>query len=191
MQRDALEASRETTVKGFAAALFAPPKEIAPVNRIGSREIRDGRPRTPKWSAERGRLKNYIGPAIGKRPIADVVGDEVWKIVDKVLRAGQSDFAERLKVDCNRIWRAAVLAKKCAHNLVADLPVVRVPKSKHRPAILIPQRYGDLLRAIDGYTCRTEVSTRYLPKILPHLALRSAAIRWPLWSMINLEAAEL
>ena len=112
--------------------------------------------------------------------------------MDKLVADTKVETARRLHQHCVRLWKYAVRKHHCAHNVMAEIDPIKAAKPKHMPAIEEPRRYGELLlRAMEGYGKRAELSTKYLLRILPHICLRSSEVRWARWSWINFETAEM
>lgn len=193
MQRRAREAeARGTTVREIGDIVFATPvSDGPPLEKVGSLEIRDGKPRKPQGWAERGRLVKYLYPSLGGRPIKTVVAQDVERILDKLVASTKVETARRLHQHCVRLWKYAVKKHHCAHNVIAEIDPIPAPKGRHLPSIEEPRRYGELLRALEGYGKRAELGTKYLLRVLPHLCLRSSEIRWARWSWVNFERAEM
>lgn len=140
------------------------------------------------------RLTKYVYPALGERPIASVTEKELAAIIAAVAGAGHIEQARRLQATCKIIWRAAVKAHACGTNIVKGIETIKRAKGKkqkHYNSIQDPRRFGDLLRAIEGYTNEKQPALVALLKILPHIFLRSNEIRELRWTWIDWENAEI
>lgn len=153
--------------------------------------------RRPEWVEShavsvKGRLDNYILPAFGSKPIAEVTAADVRAMLLKIEARGTVEAAKRVKVICGQIFRHAV-----AHGLLEYDPsaalkpseLFRKVEKKHFAAVTDPKELAPLLRSIEGYSGGME--TRCALRLLPLLLMRPGELRHLEWSEIDVEAAQV
>ncbi|WP_343529055.1 integrase arm-type DNA-binding domain-containing protein [Sphingomonas sp.] len=121
---------------------------------------------------------------IAKRPIAAITPHELLDVLKRVERRGHHETALRLRSFAGRVFRYGFATLRTERN-PADIlrGALTVPRVKHHAAIVEPEKVGDLLRAIDGYTGRPE--TLHALRIAPHVFLRPGELRQAKWSEID------
>ncbi|QJU57003.1 tyrosine-type recombinase/integrase [Sphingomonas sp. AP4-R1] len=131
---------------------------------------------------------DLLDSAIGNRPISDITPHELLAALRKIERRGHHETAQRLRAFAGRVFRYGFATLRTEHN-PADIlrGALTIPRVRHHAAILEPRGIGQLLRAIDDYTGRTE--TRIALKLAPHLFVRPGELRQACWSEIDLKAA--
>jgi integrase len=153
--------------------------------------------RKPEWVEShavsvKGRLDNYILPAFGSKPIAEVTAADVRAMLLKIEARGTVEAAKRVKVICGQVFRYAV-----AHNLVAHDPsaalkpseLFRKVEKRHFAAVTDPKELAPLLRSIDGYT--GSIESRCALRLLPMLLMRPGELRNLEWSEIDVDVAQV
>jgi hypothetical protein len=99
------------------------------------------------------RLKSYLLPYLGKRPIAAITAQELLGVLRRVEARGRNETAHRVRSLAGRIFRFAVATGRATHDVAADLQDALVPvASRNFASVTDPAKVGELLRAIDGYT---------------------------------------
>ena len=133
-------------------------------------------------------LMKYLGPALGKMPVADIVPTDILAVLKQVERRGKLETARRLLQLASNVFRYAVATARLASDPTRDLRGALIaPKPKHHGAITDPAQVGALLRAIDGY--EGHVITLYALKLSPHVFVRPGELRFAEWSEIEFERA--
>lgn len=153
--------------------------------------------RKPEWVDShavsiKGRLDNYILPAFGSKPIAEVTAADVRTMLLKIEARGTVEAAKRVKVICGQVFRYAVAHDYIAHDPSAALKpseLFRKVEKRHFAAVTDPKELAPLLRSIEGYT--GSIETRCALRLLPMLLLRPGELRHLEWSEIDLEAAQV
>jgi len=135
-----------------------------------------------------GRLVADVFPYIGARPIAQIDPPELLKVLRRIEERGVVETAHRALENCGQIFRYAVATGRAVSNPARDLKdALRKPVVQHFPAITSPARFGDLLRACDGYRGTHVVRTAL--KLAPMVLLRPGELRHARWEEIDLKAA--
>jgi len=153
--------------------------------------------RKPEWVEShavsvKGRIDNYILPAFGSKPIAEVTAADVRTMLLKIEARGTVEAAKRVKVICGQVFRYAVAHDLVTHDPSAALKpseLFRKVEKRHFAAVTDPKELAPLLRSIEGYS--GSIETRCALRLLPLLLLRPGELRHLEWSEIDLEAAQI
>lgn len=135
------------------------------------------------------RLELYVFPYIGRRPVGEVTPPELLAVLRRLEARGVTDTAHRARDTCSQVFRFAVAEGRVTSDPARDLAgALKTHQTKHIPAITEPVRFGELLRAIDGY--RGIPATREGLKLAALVFLRPGAeLRAAEWSEFDLDAA--
>lgn len=129
-------------------------------------------------------FRDLLDPHIGMTPIGDISPPDLLTALKRIERRGHHETAVRTRGFAGRIFRYAIATLRARHNHADILRgALIVPRVTHRAAILDPRHVGELLRAIDAYTGRTE--TRIALQLAPHVFLRPGELRTAEWSDID------
>ena len=153
--------------------------------------------RKPEWVEShavsvKGRLDNYILPAFGSKPIAEVTAADVRTMLLKIEARGTVEAAKRVKVICGQVFRYAAAHDLIQHDPSAALKpseLFRKVDKRHFAAVTDPKELAPLLRSIEGYTGGIE--TRCALRLLPMLLMRPGELRHLEWSEIDVDAAQV
>lgn len=134
-------------------------------------------------------LDSHLVPAIGREGITNITAPMLLTALRRIEARGTHETAHRCRALCGRIFRYAIATGRAERDPSSDLrgalaPVVSTP----RAAITAPDRIGELLRAIDGYTGNG--STLYALRLAPLVFTRPGELRAAEWSEFDLDAAE-
>lgn len=148
----------------------------------------------PKWSATNARhvlarLKSYVFPVLGVRPIREITAPELLAAMRRVEDRGAVFSAHRTLQNCGQVFRYAVACGKAERDPSQDLRGALAPtKEKHHASVTEPKAVAELLRAIDGY--QGTLATRCALNLAPLVFVRPGELRHAEWSEIDLEAGE-
>lgn len=135
------------------------------------------------------RLENFVYPYIGTRPIGNITAPDLLAVLRRIESRGIHETAHRTRALCGRIFRYAVATGRAERDVTADLRgALTTAVTAHHSAIVDPQRVGELLRAIDGYTGQPETAAAL--RLAPLVFLRPGELRAAQWTEIDLDAAE-
>lgn len=136
-----------------------------------------------------GRLKKYIYPLLGRRPVGEVTAPDLLSALRRIEEAGNIETARRCKQHVSRTYRYAIAAGKATHNPAAGLEeaLAAKPRPKHFAAITDPDKLGALLRAIEGFDGTPPV--RAALRVAPYLLVRPGELRQMEWAEVNLDGA--
>lgn len=135
------------------------------------------------------RLENFVYPYIGTRPIGNITAPDLLAVLRRIESRGIHETAHRTRALCGRVFRYAVATGRAERDVSADLRgALTTAVTAHHSAIVEPQRVGELLRAIDGYTGQPETGAAL--RLAPLVFLRPGELRAAQWTEIDLDAAE-
>ena len=107
------------------------------------------------------RLKTFVYPKLGSRPIESITGLELLEVLKAVADKNKAHTAERIRQLFSQIAQ-----DKATTDVAASIKgKIKVPKKKPHPAITEHTKFAQLLRAIDGY--QGSVLTAAALKLLP------------------------
>jgi integrase len=135
-------------------------------------------------------VDNYLNPAFGNRPIAQISAQDFLPLLKGIEEQGKSETAHRVRALASRIFCYAHATGRAPQGDVtvslkdALAPAVVV----HHATITDPEKVGGLLLAIDSYSGLPE--TRCALKLAPLVMLRPRELRFGEWTEINFEKAE-
>lgn len=131
---------------------------------------------------------DLVFPWIGTRPIADIDAPEMLKLLRRIEDRGAHETAHRTKQRCGQVFRYAIATHRASRDPTADLRGALTPaKTTHRAAVTDPDKVGELLRAIEGYTGSFVV--RCALKLAPLAFSRPGELRQAEWAEIDLDSA--
>lgn len=135
-----------------------------------------------------GRLKNYIIPAFGKKPLSSINTPEVFQFLKQLQAEGKIETAHRVKQIISMIFRYAIVNGSASYDPTSSLGrgMLISPRANHYPTLLEPEKIGGLMRAIDGYE---SIIVRYALKLLALTFLRPGELRHGRWEEVDLEEA--
>lgn len=148
---------------------------------------------SPTWSDSHAywvlrRLEQYVFPAIGARPIADLKAPDILNVLRRIENVAL-ETAHRVKFVIGQIFRYAVGSGRAERDWTADLKGQLSPRSqKHHAAITDPKELVGLLRAIDGFSGTYTVKCAM--QLAPLVFLRPGELRQAEWSEFDLVSAE-
>lgn len=153
--------------------------------------------RKPEWVEShavsiKGRLDNYILPAFGSKPIAEITAADVRTMLLKIEARGTVEAAKRVKVICGQVFRHAAAHDLIQHDPSAALKpseLFRKVEKRHFAAVTDPKELAPLLRSVEGYN--GSIETRCSLRLLPLLLMRPGELRHLEWSEIDVEAAQI
>ena len=133
-------------------------------------------------------LLKLLGPEFGKRPVADIMPQELLHELRKHERRGRLEATRQLRSFASRVFRYAAATARAerdpAQMLIGALISVRV---KHFAAITDPIEFGGLLRAIDDY--QGDPAVLHALKLSPHVFQRPGEIRQMEWAEVDFKKA--
>jgi integrase len=128
-------------------------------------------------------LERDLFPWIGQRLIKDITGNEILATLRKIEERGAVETADRGLMLCRQIWTFVALdgIPDATRGIKEKLAPYR---GKNFAAIIEPTKFGELLRAIDGY--KGGVIVRTALKLAPLLFQRPQNLRTMQWAHLDL-----
>jgi integrase len=133
-------------------------------------------------------LLKLLGSDFGKRAVADITPQELLHELRKHERRGRLETARELRSFASRVFRYAAATARAERDPAQLLMgALTAPTVKHFSAIIEPNEFGGLLRAIDGY--QGDPSVMYALKLTPHVFQRPGELRQMEWAEVDFEKA--
>ena len=130
-------------------------------------------------------LERDLFPLLGNRPIKEITGKEILATLRKVEERGAVETADRGLMICRQVWTFVALdgVPDATRGIKEKLAPYR---GKNFAAIIEPQRFGELLRAIDQY--KGGIIVRTALKLAPMLFQRPLNLRTMQWEHLDLKS---
>jgi integrase len=136
------------------------------------------------------RMEKDLFSALGKVPIGSVTAPMLLTVLRRVEKRGVFETAHSLRQTAGQVFRYGIQTGRCDRNPAADLQGALKPiRTRHMAAVLEPDKVGELLRAIDGYS--GQPLTRGALVLSALLFQRPGNIRQMEWKWIDFERALL
>jgi integrase len=133
-------------------------------------------------------LLSKLSPSLGKRPIAEISPHELLAVLKAVEGKGKRETARRLRSFSSRVFRYAVVTARATIDPAQALQGALIaPTVTHRAAIIEPEAFGALLRAIDAYA--GQPATQLALRFTAHVFQRPGEIRKAEWAEIDFDKA--
>jgi integrase len=193
LARERKNAARELVERGIDPSALRKTEKLAKADSVEAIALEYFGTRTDITDKTRAkdfkRLKKYIFPSIGKRPISAVEPPELLTALRRVEALKILETAHRTLAVCGRVWRYAIATGRATRDITSDLrgalqPVVVTSFA----AITDPKKLGELLRAIDGYSGQPMACAAL--KLGPMLFTRPGELRLAEWSEFQMKGAE-
>lgn len=138
---------------------------------------------------QKGLLDKNLIPYLGSIPVNEITPPILLQCLRKVEERGALETARRTKQVSGQIFRYAVATGRTDRDPSYDLRgALKAPKRGHFAAITEPKAFGELLRAIDGFTGSFIVKTAL--QLAPLLFVRPGELRHMEWLEIDFDKAE-
>ena len=129
-----------------------------------------------------------MGADFGKRPVTDITPQELLHELQKHERRGRLETANLLRAFASRVFRFAVATARAERDPAQLLiGALTTPRVKHFAAIIDPNEFGALLRAIEDY--QGDPAVMYALKLTPHVFQRAGELRQMEWAEVNFDKA--
>jgi len=134
------------------------------------------------------RLELHVLPRLGARLLPTITASDVRDVCDRIVKADHAETAHRTHTIINQIFDWAqsrdMLENNPSRRLKGAYPS---PEAKNIAAIVRPEPFGHLLRAIDDYS--GHLVTRAALRLAPHVFLRPAELRGATWDEFDFDTA--
>jgi len=129
-------------------------------------------------------LKLDVYPAIGSRDPRAVTEDDIAAILEKIVKRGSPQSANKVRSICQKIFQYAIEKREMDANPVARIKPVQTPPVESHRALSVKE-IGPFLKALDA------IETREINRIAIHLLLltftRKDELRLAKWHEFDLE----
>jgi integrase len=134
-------------------------------------------------------LDDWLNPSIGSIHVKKLRAAEVLAVCRRLEAKGKHESAHRARALASRVMRYGVATGRCEHDPCAYLRGALKPvKVTNRAAITEPGKFGEMLRAIDGY--QGQPSCMYALRLAPLVFVRPGELRAAEWSEFDLDSKE-
>ncbi|HKT28779.1 tyrosine-type recombinase/integrase [Dyella sp.] len=134
-------------------------------------------------------MENDIFPWLGDRPIGSIEPRDLLVRLQEIQQRGAKETGHRLRRWLSHVFRYAIVKGVAERDPAADLQGALKPIDQNNfPTITEPERIGELLRAIEGYS--GTYITRAALKLSPLVFTRPGELRFAEWSEFDLEKGE-
>ncbi len=124
-------------------------------------------------------------PGIGSRPIAEISATEILAVLRPIEARGRQETAKKLRGAIGQVFRFAIATARAERDPTGALRgALAMPVVRHRAAIIKPNAFGGLLRAIAIYNGAPE--TRAALEILALTFVRPGELRSAEWAEFDL-----
>ena len=132
------------------------------------------------------RLQKDVFPWIGSKPLAEVTAPTLLQTLRRVEARGVRETVHSICQSCGQVFRYGVATGRCERNPAADLRgALRPVLVKHMAAIVDPEGFAFLLRAIEDY--RGSLVTRTALQLSALTFQRPGNLRAMQWVNLELE----
>jgi integrase len=157
--REHAEQARKLLANGVDPAKHRKAARSAPTDVLTFRKLADewlqsqaGRSRAAVTLAKHRWLLSLVRPSLDAMAVVDIKPMHVLDALKKIEARGRFDTARRCRATLSRAFKLAVSTGRMENDPAAPLAgsdALRPPETKHRPAIVEPKAFGQLLRKID------------------------------------------
>jgi integrase len=133
-------------------------------------------------------LLSLARPALGARPIAEIMAPDILAVLRAVEYRGRHETAKRLRATIGEVFRYAVATGRAQGDPTGALKgALAAPVVNHRAAIIESKAFGGLLRAVATYEGSPETCSAL--ELLALTFVRPGELRAAEWSEFDLDRA--
>ncbi len=133
------------------------------------------------------RFNKYLYPSLGRRKISDIEVGDIRELLLFVAET-RNETARKLHGLLSELYRFAALRGYVAYDPTQALKgLLKSGEKKHFPYVTDHTRLGEVLWSIDRSTAAIPVAIEL--RMLPHVFLRPAELRFATWDEIDLDEA--
>ncbi|HTV32021.1 MAG TPA: integrase arm-type DNA-binding domain-containing protein [Methylocella sp.] len=127
-------------------------------------------------------------PALGQLPLDEITPADVLAVLRLIEARGRYETAARVRAIIGEIFRYAIATGRAGNDPTYALRGALIaPAARHRAALVKPEAFGGLLRAISAYEGAPE--TRLALELLALTFVRPGELRSALWAEFDLDVA--
>lgn len=132
------------------------------------------------------RLEKDLIPLLGDRPIDKIEPPEILAACRRAESRGAIETAHRLRSICSQVFCYSVSLGIAKSDPTRDLRgALKTPKEKQFAALTEPKDFGQLMRAINGYSGAEHI--RCALQLIAHSVVRPGELRLATWDQINIK----
>lgn len=133
-------------------------------------------------------LENKWFPAVGEQAVERITARDLLDAILPFEKRGNLETAHRMRQRVTQVFRYAKKAGYVTENVALDLAgeLTKKKKVRHHPGITDPREFGELLRALHGYS--GQPATCAALKLCPLVFLRPMELRTARWREFDLKA---
>ena len=149
---------------------------------------------SPQWANDHAsrnirRLERDVFPWIGSKPLASVTAPDILAVLERIDARGARETAHRARSNIGQVIRYAIATGRTNFDPTPALRgAIPSPTERNLAAITEPDRVGELLRAIAGFT--GSYVTRCALQLAPLLFVRPGELRQAEWTEFDLDVAQ-
>ena len=147
--------------------------------------------RAKLWSSKthadcEARLKAYIYPQFGHKPITTIEAPDILDALQKIEARGTHELAHRVHQYIGQIYRFAIATRSAQRNPAADLRGALTPVTRKGMAHLTEAELPDFLKKMKAYP--GDIVVRLAGIFLLHTFVRTGEMRFSKWEEIDWKA---
>ncbi|HEX6558069.1 MAG TPA: integrase arm-type DNA-binding domain-containing protein [Longimicrobiales bacterium] len=149
---------------------------------------------SPQWAEDHAsrnirRLERDVFPWIGSKPLASVTAPDILAVLERIDARGARETAHRARTNIGQVIRFGIATGRTNFDPTVALRGAIPPATeRNHAAVTEPDKVGELLRAIDGYS--GHFPTRCALQLAPLFFARPGELRQAEWAEIDLDAAQ-
>jgi integrase len=134
----------------------------------------------------RATLDNYLLPSLGRLPLSEIDTYELLKCLRVLEEKGTIETAHNTRQVLNQIFRYGKQTRRVEINPATDLEgALKKKQVQHKPAIIEPAKFGEMLVKIDAYEGSFIIRT--MLQIAPLVFQRPGEVAAMEWSELDLD----
>ncbi|MGS0638776.1 tyrosine-type recombinase/integrase [Citrobacter sp. VF227] len=139
------------------------------------------------WKNTESRLKNYVYPFIGNRPVTEISPMEVLTCLRKIESTDKLETLRKTRNACLQVFTYAIITGRAKSNPADYLSsALASPESENHLSLEV-EALPEFLREL--YDSTSNPILQLATRLLIITGLRSVELRWGVWDEINLDKA--
>lgn len=132
------------------------------------------------------RLERNIFPDLGPRPIDEIDGPELLRVLGKIENRGATDLAHRVNGVCGQVFRYGIAKGKCKFDIAASVVDALQPHQKKSQPSVSPKQVPALMQAIATYDEIGKLQVQLGLQLMAHTFTRTVELIGALKSEFDL-----
>ena len=149
---------------------------------------------SPQWAQDHAsrnirRLERDVFPWIGSKPLASVTAVDILAVLERIDARGARETAHRARTNIGQVIRFGIATGRATFDPTVALRGAIPPATeRNHAAVTDPDKVGELLRAIDGYS--GHFPTRCALQLAPMFFVRPGELRQAEWAEFDLDGGQ-